>query len=128
MNWEVLQQWAQHAQETLVDLLAAPDWFLRYAPARAWLIILALALALAYMLAAGLFRLALLFALLFLLCVAKSSDSQKHEQKKCCVDNSNSFHGRCLCYSLNAGKTNSCIVSNSWEISWAMEFEQPVAC
>ena len=69
-----------------------------------------------------LFGLALLSTLLPVLWVAKSSGSHKHEQHKCCADNSISFHGCYLDYSVDAGKLLRCIVLNSREIPEAMEF------
>jgi hypothetical protein len=42
-----------------------------------------------------LFRLALFFGLVFLLCIAKSGCCEKHQQEKSCADNPNSYCESC---------------------------------
>jgi hypothetical protein len=67
-----------------------------------------------------LFRLAVLFALLVLLRAGKSSGSQKHKRQECCAENSKSFHGCHLGYSLDSGERVRCNVLHSSEISWEL--------
>jgi hypothetical protein len=57
-----------------------------------------------------LFLVGLLFALLFLLRVAKSSGSEKHKQQKCSADNSKSFHKRASHFSLSVATLIDCLV------------------
>ena len=64
-----------------------------------------------------LFRLAMLFALLVLLRIGKSSGSHQHKRQKCCAENSDSFHGCHLGYSLDSRERVRCNVSNSSKIS-----------
>jgi len=60
-----------------------------------------------------LFLVGLLFALLFLLRVAKSSGSEKHKQQKCSSDNSKSFHKRASHFSLSVATLIDCLVLTS---------------
>jgi hypothetical protein len=62
-----------------------------------------------------LFRLALLFTLLF---PAKSSGAREHKQQKCCTDNSNSFHGFYLRYNWKEDKAGSNHQSKEGPVEW----------
>ncbi len=57
--------------------------------------------------------------LVVLLCVGRSSGSEKHKQN-CCADNSNSSHGGCCLYcSLSAAKIISCLLLTTLESKFA---------